>query len=57
MAVKDCSLDDAGDLFISFEIILTNELNNVLNLLRICPTRIATGMSSASSVPSAVAHW
>lgn len=35
----------------------TKGRNNVLNIYRICPTRIATGMSSVSSVQSAAALW
>lgn len=36
---------------------LTSAVNKVLNVDRTCPIRIATGMSSASSVPSAAALW
>lgn len=37
--------------------ISTSAIKNVLNIYRTCPTRIATGMSSASSVQSAAALW
>ena len=38
-------------------IMSTSVVNTVLNVDRTCPTRIAIGMSSASSVPSVAALW
>lgn len=37
--------------------ISTSAISNILNIYRTCPTRIATGTSNASSVPSAAALW